>query len=118
MNANSILYSFTIIMVIYAFSIWIVGVSSLFLPSPLVGMLILTSLLLKEKVKIDNIKSGSLLLLDYMGMFFIPPAISMIMYMDIIARELLGIVMTILLSTIAVMVVTGKIVQLLLERSK
>lgn len=117
-TSDKILYGFTLIMAIYAVSIWLVQSLGLLLPPPLLGMIILAILLLKNIIKAEKIKDVSFMLLDYMGMLFIPPAISLMMYVDIISKELLPLIFTIILSAIAVMVVTGKIVQMMLGRDK
>lgn len=117
-TSDKILYGFTLIMAIYAVSIWLVQSLGLLLPPPLLGMIILVVLLLKNIIRTESIKDVSFMLLDYMAMLFIPPAISMMMYIDIISKELLPLILTIVLSAIAVMVVTGKIVQMMLGRNK
>ncbi len=47
-----------------------------------------------------------------MGMLFIPPAISIILYYKIIAQEAVPIIVTLIITTLLVMIITGKIVQL------
>lgn len=117
MTADRILYGFTIIMCIHFVSIIIVDMTHLLLPPPLLGMIILSLLLFFGIVKMEKLRDICFLLLDYMGMLFIPPAISVILYFDTIAKEFLPIFLTIVLSAVLVMVITGKVVQAMIERS-
>lgn len=113
MSPISILQGFTIIMCIHFVSICLVDVFNLLLPAPLLGMIILTVLLLKGIVKFEKVQDAGYILLEYMGMLFIAPAISLVLYYDVLAAELVPIMVTLVISTLLVMVITGKIVQLL-----
>lgn len=118
MNFDNILFGFTVIMLINSFCIYVVKAFSLPISSPLLGMLVLSLLLFTKKVNIEKIKDAGMLLLENMGMLFIPPAISIMLYFDIISKELLPILLVVFLSSIIVMFVSGKTVELMLKHSK
>lgn len=118
MNPNSILQGFTIIMCIHFVSIALVDIFKLLLPAPLLGMIILAILLYTNIIKIKWVEHAAYVLLEYMGMLFIPPAISIILYYKIIAKEAVPIIVTLLITTLLVMVVTGKVVQVFTPKNK
>lgn len=118
MNPNSILQGFTIIMCIHFVSIALVDIFKLLLPAPLLGMIILAILLYTNIIKIKWVEHAAYVLLEYMGMLFIPPAISIILYYKIIAKEAVPIIVTLLITTLLVMVVTGKVVQVFTRKNK
>ena len=118
MNPNSILQGFTIIMCIHFVSIALVDIFKLLLPAPLLGMIILAILLYTNIIKIKWVEHAAYVLLEYMGMLFIPPAISIILYYKMIAKEAVPIIVTLLITTLLVMVVTGKVVQVFTPKNK
>lgn len=118
MNPNSILQGFTIIMCIHFVSIALVDIFKLLLPAPLLGMIILAILLYTNIIKIKWVEHAAYVLLEYMGMLFIPPAISIILYYKIIAQEAVPIIVTLIITTLLVMVVTGKVVQVFAQKNK
>lgn len=117
MNFDNILYGFTIILLINSLCIYLVQALTLPIPSPLLGMIILTLLMFTKVVRIERLKDAGLLLLENMGMLFIPPAISVMLYFDIISQELLPILLVVFISSIIVMLVSGKVVELMLKNS-
>ena len=112
MNPSSILQGFTIIMCIHFVSIALVDIFNLLLPPPLLGMIILAILLYTNIIKVAWVEHAAYVLLEYMGMLFIPPAIIIILYYKIIAQEAVPIIVTLIITTLLVMIITGKIVQL------
>ena len=118
MNFDNILFGFTIILLINSICIYLVKVFSLPVSAPLLGMLVLSALLFAKAVRVERIKDAGTLLLENMGMLFIPPAISIILYFDIISNELWKILLVVFLSSIIVMLVSGKIVQVMLNKAK
>lgn len=117
MNPSSILQGFTIIMCIHFVSIALVDMFKLLLPPPLLGMIILAILLYTNIIKISWVEDAAYVLLEYMGMLFIPPAISIILYYKIIAQEAVPIIVTLIITTLLVMVITGRVVQLFAKKN-
>ena len=64
--------------------------------------------LLKVKViKLEWVETISNFLVKNMGFFFVPPGVAMMLYFDIIGKEIVPIVLATTLSTMLVLVVTG-----------
>lgn len=76
-------------------------------PAALVGMLLLTALLKLGWVKLDWVKGISDFLLKYLGLFFVPPGVALMLHFGLIRAEWLPIVAATLFSTIAVLLLTG-----------
>ncbi len=83
------------------------------LPSSIIGMLLLTSLLKLGWIKLEWVKGLSDFLVANLGFFFIPPGVALMLYFDIIKAEFWPIMVATLVSTILVLVVTGWVHQLI-----
>lgn len=80
------------------------------LPGNLVGMFLLLFLLFSGLVKESQIQNGADFLLKYMSLFFIPAGVGLLAHWNIIEKEWLSWLLTVLLSTALVLMVTGKLV--------
>ena len=89
--------------------VWLTGVK---LPSSIIGMLILTMLLQLKLVKLRQVEGLSNFLMRNMGFFFVPAAVSLMLYFDVIKAQWLPIVVASAASTAIVIVVTGWVHQL------
>ena len=86
------------------FITWLTGIS---VPSSIIGMLLLTFLLKVKVIKLEWVETISNFLVKNMGFFFVPPGVALILYFDIIGKEIVSIVLATTLSTMLVLVVTG-----------
>lgn len=86
------------------FITWLTGIS---VPSSIIGMLLLTFLLKVKVIKLEWVETISNFLVKNMGFFFVPPGVALILYFDIIGKEIVPIVLATTLSTMLVLVVTG-----------
>lgn len=118
MNFDDILFGFTIILLINSLCIYLVKALSLPVSAPLLGMIVLSVLLFAKAVRVERIKDAGMLLLENMAMLFIPPVVSIMLYFDIISNELWKILLVVFLSSIIVMLVSGKIVQVMLNKTQ
>lgn len=89
--------------------VWLTGIK---LPSSIIGMLILTLLLQVRAVKLRQVEGMANFLVKNFGFFFVPAAVSLMLYLDIIRAQWLPILVASAVSTVAVIVVTGWIHQL------
>ena len=89
--------------------VWLTGIK---LPASIIGMLILTLLLQVRAVKLRQVEGMANFLVKNFGFFFVPAAVSLMLYLDIIRAQWLPIVVASAVSTVAVIVVTGWIHQL------
>lgn len=86
------------------FITWLTGIS---VPSSIIGMLLLTFLLKVKVIKLEWVETMSNFLVKNMGFFFVPPGVALMLYFDIIGKEIVPIVLATTLSTMLVLVVTG-----------
>lgn len=89
--------------------VWLTGIK---LPSSIIGMLILTLLLQFKAIKLRQVEGMANFLVKNLGFFFVPAAVSLMLYFDIIKAQWLPIVVASAVSTVLVIVVTGWIHQL------
>ena len=95
--------------------VWATGIK---LPSSIIGMLLLTFFLKTKIVKLEWVEKLSQFLLANLGFFFVPPGVAIMLYLDVIQKELLPIAMATLLSTILVLVVTGHMHQFVVKAER
>ena len=86
------------------FMTWLTGIS---VPSSIIGMLLLTFLLKVKVIRLEWRETISNFLVKNMGFFFVPPGVALMLYFDIIGKEIVPIVLATTLSTMLVLVVTG-----------
>ena len=86
------------------------------IPGSIIGMIILFLLLKTEKIKLEQISELGDFLLDNMAIFFIPSGVSLIQSLDLIGENIVVLIVTIVISTIGVMYVTGYIVQMMINK--
>ncbi len=85
------------------------------IPGSIIGMILLFILLQCKVIKLDFIKEISDLLLDNMAIFFIPAGVSLISSLDLIVSNIWILLISILLSTIIVMYLTGIVVERMIK---
>lgn len=90
-----------------AFGELIVSLTGISVPSSIIGMLLLATLLQVKAIKLEWVKGMSDFLITNMGFFFVPPGVALMLYLDIIKAELVPIVVATVVSTVLVLVVTG-----------
>ena len=89
--------------------VWLTGIK---LPSSIIGMLILALLLQEKAVKLRQVEGMASFLVKNFGFFFVPAAVSLMLYLDIICAQWVPILVASAVSTVVVIVVTGWIHQL------
>lgn len=87
-------------------------------PSSIIGMLFLTLFLQLGWIKLQSIKALSDLLISNLGLFFVPPSIGIMAYFKQIGENFWTIFISIIISTVVVIVVTGHIYQFFRKRLK
>ena len=105
-----------IIVSIYALGEAIVWLLDSQFPGSVVGMLMLLGGLHLKWIKVDDICLVSSLLLAYMPLFFIPAGVSVMVSYTLMQEFSLEILFIVMLSTILVMAVTGKLVDYLVQK--
>lgn len=82
------------------------------LPSSLIGMLLLTLALKLKILRLEWVQGLADFLVANIGFFFVPPGVAVMLYFDIIKKELVPIVAATVVSTVLVLAVTGWVHQL------
>ncbi len=77
------------------------------IPGPVVGMVLLLVALLTGVVKLAWVKGAADALLSRMGLFFVPAGVGVIAHTELLRREWLPIVAALVVSTVAVLAMTG-----------
>lgn len=86
------------------------------IPGSIVGMILLFILLKSKIIKLESINEVSNFFLDNMAIFFIPAGVSLIKSLNLILDNVFVLLITIFLSTIIVMYVTGKLVDIMINK--
>lgn len=87
-------------------------------PGSVIAMLLLLSALHLRWIKVDDIRYVSSFLLGYMPLFFIPAGVSVMVGYTLMEGFYVQIIALILVSTLLVMAVTGRLVEYLVKREK
>ena len=93
----------------------IVSLTGMKLPSSIIGMLFLTTLLKTGIVKLEWVQRLSEFLISNLGFFFVPPGVAIMLYLDLIQKEFIPIIMATVISTISVLIATGQAHQLVIK---
>ena len=86
------------------------------IPGSIIGMILLFILLKAKVIKLESINEVSNIFLDNMAIFFIPAGVSLIKSLDLISDNVFVLLITIFISTIIVMYVTGKLVDIMINK--
>jgi len=116
MNYSFLIKQFAILTAVYFIGEVIAVIIDHALPGNVIGMLLMTILILRGVLKLEQVEIASSMLLDNLSLFFVPIAVGIISYAEIISLELYAILFTTIVSTIIVLVITGKTVQHLLKQ--
>ena len=88
------------------------------IPASVYGLVLLFTALMTGIIKLENVDKTATFLIATMSIYFIAPSVSLMTVIADYVDSLLGIVVICCISTILVMVVTGKVSQLIMEKSK
>jgi len=116
MNSHSLLTGFAILLFIQFLGTWIIGTLNIPLPPALLGMILLAIAMLNNVIKINWVEDTCTVLIEKMGMLFVPAGISILLYKEAILKEWFAIFATIFFSSVIVIVATGLFVDILLRR--
>ncbi|EHO07898.1 CidA/LrgA family protein [Myroides odoratimimus] len=99
-----------------AFGELVVYLTGLKLPSSIIGLITLWTMLKLRWVKVESIGGITNFLIKNMGIFFVPPCVAMLNYFGILSQSIVSIVVATLVSTVIVIFVTGFTHQLLRKK--
>lgn len=116
MNSHSLLTGFALLLFIQFIGTCIIGFFNISLPPALLGMILLTIALLTNVIKMNWVEDTCTVLIEKMGMLFVPAGISILLYKESILKEWFAIFATIFFSSVIVIVATGLFVDILLRK--
>ncbi len=82
------------------------------IPASIYGLVLMLILLMTRTVKLESVKETADFLVEIMPMMFIPAAVGLLVSWEQLQPMLLPVVVITLVSTVAVMAVTGKVTDL------
>ncbi len=86
------------------------------IPSSIYGLCLMLFLLFTKIVKLEQVKETSLFLIEIMPLMFIPTTVGIIVYWEELQKMLIPLVVISIISTIIVMVVSGRLTQFIIRR--
>ncbi|XBP83325.1 CidA/LrgA family holin-like protein [Bacillus velezensis] len=95
---------------------WVTAALHINIPGSIIGIVILFTLLHFKIIKLEWIELGAWLLGE--SLFFIPSAVGVIEYGDIMSKFGVSILLVVVISTFVVMVSTGTLTQLIAKRKE
>lgn len=122
MSSSEVVYIVKIIrigfqvFILYLFSFvgaWIVDSSSLQFPGSIIGLILLFASLYFKIIPVELIKDGAGFLLAFLALFFVPATVGIMDYPELLSWAGMGMVISIIISTIITIVSTGKYCQFL-----
>jgi holin-like protein len=84
-------------------------------PGSIVGMLLLTAALRWGLITLPRVQLATDLLIRYMALFFVPPGVAFLLYLDLLRDEWLALVVGAVVGTVIVLLAVG-VLQQRLER--
>jgi len=112
-----ILEGFVILLLMQSIGTFLTNHFKLILPGNLTGLLLLFLALLLRIVRLEQVEGAARLLLDNMMVLFLPLNVGLVTILPRLKQELLAIIISLLASTVIVMVVTAKAVEMV-ERGR
>lgn len=116
MSPTSLLRGIAFLLLLQWISTLIINALGVPFPPALLGMLILTALLCRGIIPASSVEGICEILISKMGMLFLPAGVSVILYADVIKAELMPIVVSIVLVSIAVLAATAFFLETMLKK--
>ena len=88
------------------------------IPASIYGLVIMLALLVSKVIKLEQVEGASMFLIDIMPLMFIPSSAGLIDVWPNLKPVLLPILIITLVSTILVMVVSGKVTEFIIRLDK
>ena len=87
------------------------SLSPLHLPGNVLGMVLLALSLRLRLLRVEPLRPAAELLTRHMALFFVPPGVAVMLHLDTLSRAFVPIVVSSAVSTMAVMLVVGRVAQ-------
>lgn len=112
------LKQFTIILLISLVGEMLHAIFPLPIPGSIYGIVILFTLLVSGKLSLDQVKETGKFLVEIMPVMFVPAAVGLMDSWGVIRPSLVSYLLVIVISTILVMGVSGRVTQMIIRRKK
>ncbi|SIT09159.1 CidA/LrgA family protein [Neptunomonas antarctica] len=97
---------------------WVVLATSIPVPGPVVGMVMLLVLLMFNKRIPESVRSVSESLLRYLAFLYVPAGVGLMLHLEIISDYWLAILVSLFVSTFITLLVTAWIFKILIKKVK
>lgn len=107
------------ICILYVFSLlgsFIVQILHIKFPGSIVGLLLLLGCLYLKIIPVNLIKEGAGFLLTFLALFFVPSTVGVMNYPQLLSLNGILLILSVVVSTIITIVVTGRVCQYLENR--
>lgn len=104
------LFGFTLLLLFQFVGTMLSQLLNLSLPGSLTGLILLAIALATGLLPMRFVEQTADALLGEMSLFFVPAGVGLILYADLLFQNSVAIILTILISTLVVLGITGKIV--------
>ena len=115
MTPNLLLQGFAFILLLQWLATTIISQLGLAFPAPLLGMLMLFLALHFNLFPVSIVEGFCDLLITKMGLLFMPAAVGIILYLDVLRAELLPFLGTVILGSLVILLSTAKFTELLIK---
>lgn len=112
------LFQFTIIGVITAIGELLNILLPLPVPASIYGLVILFLALCLKIIRLEQVEHAADFFLAIMPILFVPPTVNLMNYWGVLKDNVVGLLITCIASTIAVMGITGTLAQLIIKKSR
>ena len=100
-----------ILWVFYYIGVLIVEWTNIFIPPSIIGLVLLWALLMLNIINVKLIQDGASFSIAFLTLFFIPSTVGVVEYPELLTLSGLLLVLAVFVSTVIVIVVTGKVSQ-------
>ena len=115
MTPSSILKGTAVLLLLQGVSTIVLNLCGFKFPPSLLAMLLLLALMLKGIIRPRTVEDVCDILIEKMGMLFLPAGVSILLYLDIIVAESTAIIATVLISSLLILVVTALFLNFMLK---
>lgn len=112
------LFQFTIIGVITAIGELLNILLPLPVPASIYGLVILFLALCLKIIRLEQVEHAADFFLAIMPILFVPPTVNLMNYWGVLKDNVVGLLITCIVSTMAVMGITGSLAQLIIKKSR
>lgn len=111
-DSEQVIRSFGILLGFQVAGNFFVLASGLPIPGNVAGMVFLTIFLVGNLISVEHVEPAAQFLVDNMAFLFVPAGVGIMSYFGVLAAEWLPLSLSIFVSLVAVLVVTGRVVEL------